>query len=134
MISVNQNKNIYYYVMESFNLFIRNNTKYTFKFVDFENTSIGSNWSVYKKIIEPSEIMQILATTTPRNTLIGVVKININENNYSFVVINKQQRQAGASTFSLTINDIVKSKIIDGTRNPVYPNILQWKEVSCEIS
>ncbi len=120
--------------MESFNLFIRNNTKYTFKFVDFENTSIGSNWSVYKKIIEPSEIMQILATTTPRNTLIGVVKININENNYSFVVINKQQRQAGASTFSLTINDIVKSKIIDGTRNPVYPNILQWKEVSCEIS
>jgi hypothetical protein len=119
--------------MESFNLFIQNNTKYTLQFVDFENTSIGSNWTVYKKVIEPSDIMQILATTTPRNTLIGVIKIKINENNYSFVVINKQQRQAGASTFSLTINDTFQSKIIGGTRNPVYPNILQWKEVSCEI-
>ena len=77
--------------------------------------------------------MQILATTTPKNTLIGAVRIKINENTYSFIVINKQQRQAGASTFSLSINDIFQSKILAGTRNPVYPNILQWKEVSCKI-
>jgi hypothetical protein len=119
--------------MESFNLFIQNNTKYTIQFIDFQNTSIGSNWTIYKKIIEPTDSMQILATTTPKNTLIGVVKLKIEDNIYSFIVINKQQRQAGASTFSLTINDIFNSKILDGIRNPVYPNILQWKEVKCEI-
>ena len=119
--------------MESFNLFIENKTKYTIQFIEFQNTSIGSNWTIYKKVIEPNDNMQILATTTPRNTLIGVIRLQINQNIYSFVVINKQQRQAGASTFSLTINDIYKSKIIEGTRNPVYPNILQWKEINCEI-
>jgi hypothetical protein len=119
--------------MESFNLFIQNNSNYIIQFVDFQDTSPGSEWTVFKKVLEKGDTMQILANIPPMNTLIGVVRLNINENIYSFIVINKQQREAGASTFSLSINDTFQSKIIGGTRNPVYPNILQWKEVSCEI-
>ena len=119
--------------METFNLFIQNNTNYIIQFVEFQDTSPGSEWVIFKKIINKEETMQINVTLPPKNTLIGVVRLKINNDVYSFIVIDKQQREAGVSTFSLSINDSFRSKVIDGKRNPVYPNILQWKEISCEI-
>jgi hypothetical protein len=120
--------------MNSFNLYIYNSLNYEINFISFADTSPGSSWSVSTKIIPFMAVMKITALVPPSNTLQALIKFSINNIEYDFLVLNKQQKEAGESVFALDINKMFTSEIIQEVRNPIYPNILQFKEAYVEIS